>query len=311
MSFDAFPQGQEPERYDPTYNRYDGSSSLYNSASGTHKNPRRITKEQLDELTLDDYGLTVGVVKGEMFGLEVVDPQTGESLPDAFYESKIEKAISLAEQKFDIAIFPRLLTEHHDYHSSDASSYMYTHSFKRPIIQVEDLSIEGSSNKLTNFPRKWYNVYALSGHVEMTATPLSQAKNGGRVYNAIPLSPFGGSPYSYGKSFAPQMLHLSYVAGLLPRENKGYNLEWEMPAILEEYITKSVAKQIFQVYGRTVVPLGTQNYSLSIDGISESVNSNQTSTNTAASAEIKQLDGDLSELETTIRGYFGEGFVTV
>lgn len=271
-------------------------------------NPERIKLEQLDTITLSDYGFTASAIKGEMFGMEVVDPQSGEPLDEAFYKSKIEKAISLAEQKFDIAIFPRLLEENHDYNSQDFNSYMYIHTFKRPIIQVEDISVEIHRGREKKFPSNTWKVYPLAGHVEILSSPLRRLGHGSMMYD--PIRQYH-NPYAYPETFAPQLIQLEYVTGLLPRSHAGYNKDWEMPASLEEYIVKSVVKQIFQVYGRMIVPVGTQGYSLSLDGITESVSSSQTSTNTAVAGEIKQLNADLSELEDAIKSYFGEGFITV
>ena len=274
----------------------------------TKNNPERISLELLDEITLEDYGLTASAVRGEMFGMQVVDPQTGTPLDDMFYDSKIEKAISYAEQLFDIAIFPRLIDEHHDYNEQDFNSYMYVHTFKRPIIQVEELSIDLAPNRMKRFPSDRWKVYSLSGHIEVMHSPLRRAMHRDIMYQ--PLHHYN-NPYAYRKTNAPQMIHTEYVAGLLPRKHRGYNKEWEMPAALEEYIIKTVVKQIFQVYGRMIVPVGTQGYSLSMDGIVENVSSSQTSTNTAVAGEIKQLNSDLKDLEDSIKSYFGEGFITV
>lgn len=274
----------------------------------SRNNPERIPLELLDSISLDDYRLTASDVKGEMFGMEVVDPQTGEPLDDNFYTSKIEKAISFAEQKFDIAIFPRLIEEHHDYNSQDFNSYMYVHTFKRPIIQVEDVGIEVSRDKLRSYPSDLWKVYSLSGHLEIMPSPLQRTGHKELMYQPIY---HYNNPYAYTKTFAPQLIHIEYVTGLLPRKHAGYNKEWEMPASLEEYILKTVVKQIFQVYGRMIVPVGTQGYSLSMDSIVENVTSSQTSTNTAVAGEIKQINADLTDLEDAIKSYFGEGFITV
>lgn len=287
----------------------------------TRNNPQRITPAEMETLELSDYGLSAGTVKGEMFGMQVVDPQTGEPLNDTFYTSKIEKAVSYAEQKFDIAIFPRLIEEFHDYNAPDFNSYMYIHTFKRPIIQVEDIALDIGADyhdmnydrradqyNRKRYPRDKWKVYSLPGHIEIMTSPFQTMVNRDLMYN--PIYQYN-NPYAYPKTSAPQVISTKYIAGLLPRKHSGYNKDWEMPATLEEYINKTVVKQIFQVYGRMIVPIGTQSYSLSMDGIVENVSSNQTSTNTAVAGEVKQLNSDLADLESALRSYFGEGFITV
>lgn len=298
--FDYAQQGYEPERGDqPT------SYSPY-----THHNPQRADITKLQEITMEDYGLTPSAVRAYMFGLVVQDPETGKPMGDEFYKHTLENAVAQAEQKFDIAIFPRIEVEHHDYNSADFNSYMYTKVFKRPIIQVEELKLEMNGHTMYAYPSNWWKVYNLAGHIELSPTPLMQAGSlgGGMMYSGMSnLAPMMGT----NKTFAPQMIHLRYVAGLLPRQNATFNRQWEMPATLEKLILKIAIREVFELWGRLIITPGIASTSLSMDGITESIGTTQSAMYGAASADIAQLNSDIEDLEKDLRGYFGDNFMTV
>lgn len=273
-----------------------------------HNNPQKITKEQIENLTLEDYGLTPDTIKSYMYGIEITNPTTGEPMGDDFYTHTIETALAQAEQTLDIAIFPRYETEHHDYRSVEFNSHMFTHTYRRPIIQVERFNLELNGKPFRSFPSQWLKTYHLFGHVQIAPAPF--ANNGGQVYNSDTLFPAYGFPFlpsgnTYQHTTAPQMLHVEYIAGLLPRQNAYSHKPWEMPATLEKYIIKIALKEIFQLWGRLVVSPGLASQSLTMDGITESVTTTQSAMYSAMSAELKHIDEDIAELEDGLKSYFG------
>ena len=277
------------------------------------KNPRLVTPEDLENISMSDYNLTAESIKAYLYGLEVIDPRTGQPLPDDFYNHTLESAIAQAEQVLDIAIFPRVETEYHDFHSEEFNSYAYTHTHKRPIIQVEKFGLGMNGRDIYNYPRDWWNVYHLAGHIEMLPSPLMQATN-----SMGAVSPTGQPfPMVYttrpgtAMGFAPQMIEVQYVAGLLPRKNAMHNKQWEMPATLEKYILKLAIREIFQLWGRLLVQPGLASTNISIDGISESMGTTQSAMYGAMSADIAQTNSDIQELERGLRSYFGNNFISV
>lgn len=296
MAYDYAQQGYEDERVGFA------STSAY-----THSNPEHIDITTLESMTMEDYGLTPAAVRAYMFGLSVQDPQTGEPMGDEFYLHTLENAVAQAEQKFDIAIFPRIETEHHDYNSTEFNSYMHTRVHKRPIIQLEGVRLEINGRKMYAYPSNWWHVYHLSGHVEVMPSPLSQANIG--MLSGYPVGgPFGTIIRG---NRAPQMIEVSYVAGLLPRKSATYNRQWEMPATLQKVILKLAIREIFELWGRLLIQPGLASTSLSIDGISQSMGTTQSAMYGAVSADINQINQDIAELEKDLHGYFGGNFVAV
>ena len=314
---------------------------LYNEPY-SHNNPKLVDLETIESITPSDYGLTPEAIKASMFGVKVVDPNTGNEMGDSFYTYAIETAISKVETELDIVILPRLVTEHKDYNYAEYSSYMFLHAKAKPILQVETLGLEANGSYKRNYPSEWWKVYNRPGHIQVASAPLYGAISGnmgggiatfsggasfggfdggygGRLHGGLSSLPNGSSlggykpnPVSGGNQNSyPQLIHVSYIAGMLPQRRAGVTEEWEMPTILNELIVKMASKQIFQQWGRLVVPMGISSKTLTIDGISESVSYTSSATNGAIKSEIGQLDEDIADGLNKLRGYYGNGFISV
>lgn len=314
---------------------------LYNEPY-SHNNPKLVDLETIESITPSDYGLTPEAIKASMFGVKVVDPNTGNEMGDSFYTYAIETAISKVETELDIVILPRVVTEHKDYNYAEYSSYMFLHAKAKPILQVETLGLEANGSYKRNYPSEWWKVYNRPGHIQVASAPLYGAISGnmgggiatfsggasfggfdggygGRLQGGLSSLPNGSSlggykpnPVSGGNQNSyPQLIHVSYIAGMLPQRRAGVTEEWEMPTLLNELIIKMASKQIFQQWGRLVVPMGVSSKTLTIDGISESVSYTSSATNGAIKSEIGQLDEDIADGLNKLRGYYGNGFISV
>lgn len=314
---------------------------LYNEPY-SHNNPKLVDLETIESITPSDYGLTPEAIKASMFGVKVVDPNTGNEMGDSFYTYAIETAISKVETELDIVILPRVVTEHKDYNYAEYSSYMFLHAKAKPILQVETLGLEANGSYKRNYPSEWWKVYNRPGHIQVASAPLYGAISGnmgggiatfsggasfggfdggygGRLHGGLSSLPNGSSlggykpnPVSGGNQNSyPQLIHVSYIAGMLPQRRAGVTEEWEMPTLLNELIVKMASKQIFQQWGRLVVPMGISSKTLTIDGISESVSYTSSATNGAIKSEIGQLDEDIADGLNKLRGYYGNGFISV
>ncbi|QZA69986.1 head-tail connector protein [Bacillus phage 043JT007] len=272
-----------------------------------HNNPEHIKPEDVDKYTLADYGFTVDAVKANHFGMDVTDPRTGEYLPDAFYESKIEAAIAQAEKRLDIVILPRILTEHHDFYRNDYQSYMYIHTHSKPILQLEDVRLEYGGNTIYKYPARWWRVNNLAGHVQMLPnTALSGGQNDlslVQAYSSYPM--ISGLPYTVGNNYAPQMFHVKYIAGMLPPKRRGVTAPLEMHPDLWNLVIKMALKEVFEQWGRLILGAGIASMSVQMDGISQSIDTTQSAMYGGASADIVQLNEDIEGLVSGLKSYYG------
>lgn len=282
--------------------------SGYNDTPYTHNNAKVVDKDEVVEYTLEDFGLTPDNIKLNHFGVDIRDPRTKEHLPDAFYQSKIEAAVASVEKKLDIAILPRIETEHHDFYRNDFESHMYIHAWKKPILQVERVRMEYGGTSIYEYPQRWWKVYNLPGHIQMLPSLLlsggNQGLNVSQMYTGYPVS-YGMSHITQGSNHAPQLFHIEYVAGMLPPSRQGVTKDYEMHPDLWQLIIKMALKEVLQQWGRLIIGPGVANMSMSIDGVSQSIDTTQSAMHGGASADILQLDRDIAELTSGLKSYYG------
>lgn len=217
-------------------------------------NPKHIDKRELDNITLADYGWSADAVKAYMFGITVQNPDTGQPMGDDFYNHILERAIGKAERALDISILPDLQHEMRDYYETEFNSYMFVHAYKKPILQVENLQLQFNGRPMYDYPANWWKVEHLAGHVQLFPTALMQTGQS-MSYDAV----FSGYPQlagmypPSGATFAPQMITLDYISGMLPRQRAGRTKPWEVPPELEQLVIKYALKEIYQIWGNLII----------------------------------------------------------
>lgn len=278
-------------------------------------NPKHIELKDLATISATDYDLTPDAIKAYLFGLEVVDPNTGKPLPDSFYQRMIQTKLSLAEQKLDIAIFPRLVKqEHHDMYPAETNSFSNIKLYKHPVIQVEAMSVNVGAGRTNAYPSDWWRVYNMFGSIQ-TFPVNNMLMSGGvglsntNIYtNGIMggLFPYGGYGYgnSGGSSNIPQAFSLDYVAGMLPANNGNYNEDFEMPADLQELILKYCMIDILEQWGKLILGAGIAEKSIDVDGIREKIVTTQSAMYTGSAADIDLLRKDINQLEAGLRSRY-------
>jgi len=273
-------------------------------------NPQRIQPEMVNGYTLEDFGINVDAVKEQLFGLNVIDPTTGKALPDKFYESALEVGTAWVEKRFDIKILPRFVVEEKDFNLNEANSYLYQRLLQRPILQVEDFTVNMYGQGYINFPSRWWKVESLGGTINIVPGYGMQFANYQTSGNAFDMQmgntlAFNVLPYGQSGSYSPQAFHVNYIAGMLPQARKGVEEVWEMPVDLRWIILKVAAMDVLQVYQKIVIAPGISNQSLSVDGITEVIQTTSSATKSAMAADIDILKDDIQRLASGLDGKFG------
>jgi hypothetical protein len=283
---------------------------LSNESSGSpysHNNEKLVELADVNNYTLEDYGLTVENVKSNHFGVDITDPRTGEHLPDPFYKSKIEAAVAQVEKDLDVVILPRALVEHHDFYRNDFNSHMYFHTHRKPIVQLENVRLEYGAYSVFNYPSRWWKVYNLPGHIQMLPTMMLSGDqsqlNLAQAYSGFPM--ITGTPNITNHNTGPQLFHIEYVAGMLPPKRRGVAQPWEMHPDLWQLIIKMALKEVFQQWGRLIIGPGIAGMSIDVDGVSQRIDTTQSAMYGGASAEIIQLDADIKGLKSSLKSYYG------
>lgn len=275
-------------------------------------NPKRINPSEVDKFTLKSYGLDVQGIKDQLFGINVIDPVTGKSLPDRFYVDKLKAAVAYVEKAFDIAVLPRTVVEEKDYHSNTYNSYMYLKLRKRPVLQVEQFSLTINNSPAISYDPNWWKVSSLGATIQVMPTIGMQMQEQylPQLQNGYPLigAPFMGSSVSssmIGSTYAPQLFHVGYIAGMLPQARDGVEEEWEFPEDLKSLILKIGAKEVLNQFGRILIGAGIASKSITMDDISEAITSTSSAMYAGTTADIMQLDRDIDYLTEGLNNKFG------
>ena len=274
-------------------------------------NPDYALGDKYKQVTLESLGINKQLVKNELLGMDndLVDPVTGKEYPDSFYDQIIERSVSRAEKIFDVVILPRLQVDRLDYHRNDFNAFAFLQASYRPILHVEDVLMYYNNQDIMHVPNEWLKVTNRSGQLQVSPSVLMQGLNTTINPTIYPIlnTPYGMTPSPYEQAeYAPQMLGITYVAGMMPPEGKhGVYRDYEMQPDMVAYIAKLAAVEVLERYGRSIIGPGIASYSVSIDGISTSEDTTQSSTMAGTSAEIKNLMEDMSPIEQALKQFYG------
>ena len=280
-------------------------------------NPDLTLGQDYSQVTLDDLGLNIDLIKNELMGMnnDLVDPVTGKPYPDDFYNQMLERAVAEAEKIFDVAILPRVQVDRMDYHREDFNAFAYLQTNYRPILQVNDLTLYYNNQTILSVPDEWLKVTNRTGQIQVSPSVLMQGLNTTINPTIYPIinSPYGMTPSPYQETeFAPQMLGVTYVTGMMPRTGRaGVNYDWMIQPDMLGYIAKLAAIEILEKWSRNIIGAGIASYSVHIDGIGTDLNTTASPENSAATAEVKQLQTDMAPLEKHLKAFYGDPSTTL
>lgn len=280
-------------------------------------NPDLTLGNDYSQVTLDDLGLNIDLIKNELMGMnnDLVDPVTGNPYPDDFYNQMLERSVAEAEKIFDVAILPRVQVDRMDYHREDFNAFAYLQTNYRPILQVSDLTLYYNNQTILSVPDEWLKVTNRTGQIQVSPSVLMQGLNTTINPTIYPIinSPYGMTPSPYQETeFAPQMLGVTYVAGMMPRTGRaGVNYDWMIQPDMLGYIAKLAAIEILEKWSRNIIGAGIASYSVHIDGIGTDLNTTASPENSAATAEVKQLQTDMAPLEKHLKAFYGDPSTTL
>jgi hypothetical protein len=234
--------------------------------------------------------LTVEQVKARyFFGLDTTDDQ-GNELPDAVWQHYILKAIRQFEHEIDIPVLPTSFTERHDYYRADYHAFNFLNMDYRPIISVEEFRVQyPSGQNVIVFPDEWLRIHAAEGQVQIvpTAGTLSEilVGQGGSFLPAI---------YN-GLDYLPDLFELEYTAGFE---------DGRVPRNVTDIIGMWASLGPLHLFGDLIAGAGIANVSLSLDGLSQSVGTTSSATNSGYGARVINYLKEVKEQLPTLRRYY-------
>lgn len=234
--------------------------------------------------------LTVAQLKARyLFGVNTRDDR-GNELSDATFAHYILTAIRWLEHELDIPILPTVFVENHDYYRADFGAYAFLKLDNAPVLSVEEFRVQyPSGQNVIVWPNEWLRVNAAEGHIQVvpTAGTLSEVLigTGGGFLPAL----YGGLPY------LPQLFQVSYTAGFALGK---------VPRNIVDVIGMFASFGPFNIFGDLIAGAGIATLSLSLDGLSQSIGTTSSATNSGYGARVLQYLKQIKLQIPVLRRYY-------
>lgn len=227
-----------------------------------------------------------------LFGALHFPDYKGDELSDDALQTFINNAISMLEHDLDLAIMPRLKTEFKDYSANDYYDWGFMQLNNNPVISLESLKVvfikgvnpatnEEEFETVLDIPKQWLRLDPDAGSIRM-----------------IPNNKFPGRlAVGSGGAFFPELFNRhSHVPHLW--EVKYYHgfKAGCIPSVLNAAIGLIASIYAMNILGDLIIGAGISGTSLSLDGLSQSIQTTASAENHGFSAKVKdyarQLYGD-------------------
>lgn len=211
----------------------------------------------------------------------------GKDLSDDAIQGFIDNAISLLEHDLDLVVMPRKKVEHKDYYMNDYYEWGYMQLNNFPVISLDAIRIiylrdeDLNPEVLMEIPKNWIRLDPDSGIIRL-----------------IPNNKFPGRlAVGSGGAFFPELFNVhSQVPNLWEVEYHHGFKEGCVPSLLNAAIGLLASIFVLNVLGDLIIGAGVAATSLSLDGLSQSVQTTASAENHGFSALVKdyarQLYGD-------------------
>lgn len=214
-----------------------------------------------------------------LFGINILDQNTGEELPDEVYQQYIDNAVSMLEHYLDISISPvKNFIEYKDYRLNDYADWGFYYLNNYPVMCIRSMKLvyfreeDGTPEVVQEIPTQWIRLQSHDGIVRL----IPNAK--------FPANLQVGQTGNY----FPEILRASMVPHLWQIEyDYGFDTG-KIPVLINQAIATLAAVQALIVGGNLVLGAGIAGSSISIDNLSQSIQTTQSAENSAYSATIKE-----------------------
>ncbi len=219
----------------------------------------------------------------------------GRELADEAYEFYLSAAQSQLANYLQITLVPTVVTdESHAYRRMDMRQYAYLSLRRGPIRSVERVSIrwQASDGPAMDFPIEWatWNPDSYRGRLQLV--PGSTSYSGMLMAGGQFLPFLARSHYAH----IPDVFRVSYTAGM--------DID-TIDADLLHAIGMLAAIGPFNIAGDLIAGAGIASKSMSIPGLSQSISTTSSATNSGYGSRIGEYQKELKELMPQLRARYG------
>jgi hypothetical protein len=235
-----------------------------------------ITPEQLKQIFL--------------FGVDMTDDD-GNPFPEEMFSFYIKAAQDWLQTEIGgLILCETEFHELHDYRLTDYVQYSFIKLFKYPVQDVAEVAVQFPlSVNILKFDPTWYRTESVGGQVNLFPTQ--------GTFSSIVLSQ-GGSyiPLIYsGLEHVPHIMHVDYTAGFKCGK---------CPMDIVEIVGMKAASLVMNIAGDLIAGAGIASKSLSLDAVSQSINTTASATNTGYGARILQYEKHMKRHISRLRNHY-------
>lgn len=245
-----------------------------------------------------------------LFGIHIKDRVTNEEFSEEAYQQYIDNAVSMLEHYLDISISPvKKFEEFKDYHLNDYSEWGYFQLNNYPVKCVRQIDLvyfrdeDGEPISVQTIPNNWLRLQAHDGIVRMIPNARFPAN--------LQISQSGAFfPEILRSSMVPHAWRITYDYGFDPGC---------VPVLLNQAVGTIAAIQALIVGGHLILGAGIAGTSISLDGLSQSIQTTQSAENSGYSSVIKDYSDKLfgktkddpNAIMTILKNYYKGETITI
>lgn len=230
--------------------------------------------------------VTVAQLKATwLFGVKIRDKETGTDFSEDSYQNAIDTAIGLLETFLDISIGPiRNYKEYKDYRINDYEEFGFFHLDNFPVECVNNIRLvyyrddngEVDDTQSLEIPRSWWRVNAHDGIIRLVPN--------GKMPGNLAYGAGGFFPEIFKSRMIPHSWEIDYNYGFCTGM---------VPVLLNQAISMLAAIICLITAGHLILGAGIAGTSISLDGLSQSINTTQSAENSGFSSVIKDISEKL------------------
>lgn len=235
------------------------------------------------------------------YGIDIKS-KDGTSISPQTIETYIEAAQNEIEIYFNIKLFPKLITETKNYYRDDYENGFPFVSTSLPVNTPYSFTGKINTVDQIRYPKEWITNKQGNDRTIIPYCRISIVPNGSVVNADADVIYTGVSSY-YGLRSYPQVPDywtVQYDTGFDP---------FDFPKDILNMIGMMASIPLLGIAGDLILGAGIASQSISLDGLSQSVNSISSATNSGYGARIVEYRKTLKETINRIKGsYRGQGF---
>jgi hypothetical protein len=230
--------------------------------------------------------ITVAQLKATwLFGVKIRDKETGQDMSDDAYQNAIDTAISLLEHYLDISVTPvRNFVQYKDYNINDYYEWGYMQLDNYPVECINSIRLvyfrddngNVDENQVTTIPNRWIRLDNHDGIIRL-----------------VPSGPFPANLQVGNGGFYPEIMrHQKIPHAWEINYNYGF-CSGQVPVLLNQAISMVAAIIMLITAGHLILGAGIAGTSISLDGLSQSIQTTQSAENSGFSSTIKDISDKL------------------